>query len=78
MFGGNEDEIISIIVDYYHNCWFFNGPNPALSVYFRPFLNAITNMEKAYIVCLGFEPGTTGWPVSYGAHQKQLLKLVLM
>ena len=51
-----------------------NGPIPApFSVYFCLFytLQFKFKLKKAYVVCLGFEPGAAGWkartnPLSYG------------
>ena len=42
------------------------GQSQLLFVYFRPFLDTKTNIERLIIngkkmLCLGFEPGTVGW-----------------
>ena len=52
------------------------GQSRPLFVYFRHFLITISIIEKAQMVCLGFEPGAAGWqaqtkPRSYGGHPKQ-------
>ena len=45
---------------------FKKGQNP-VSFYFRPYLTTMTNISinfgciKAWMVCLGFKSGTTGW-----------------
>ena len=50
------------------------GQSRPLFVYFHSFLVTISiQIEKAQMVCLGFEPGAAGWqaqtkPQSYGGH----------
>ena len=66
---------------------FFKAKLGLFFVYFRPFLNTMTNivqnltiMEEAKIMCLGFEPRTAGWwaqtnPLSFRGPTRQLILL---
>ena len=73
-FNQSED----IISEQNSYCFFKMGQSRPLFVYFRSFLITISiiQIEKAQMVCLGFEPRAKGWqvqtkPRSYGGHPNQ-------